>query len=507
MRSTGQQRCHAPRLRLATCLAICLPSCLLPVHAAGDAPAATTQVGTLVFEPCTLSQAGLALTVAAQCATLRVLEDRSRPGGRAIDIAVARIAGSARKSQPDPVVMLAGGPGQAALEAFPQVAAAFRGILRDRDVILVDQRGTGRSHALHCPEAEAEATAEFMDPDVARVLTARCLREIETHADARFYTTSDYVADLESVRVALGVAQFNLVGISYGTRVALEYLRRHPQHTRAVVLDSVVPPELILGAEHARNLESAVNAQFARCDADPACRDRFGSPRVQLDELLAKLRVAPQRVTYRDPLTHQSKSDTLTATDVAGVVRLYAYAPQLFGMLPMTLAAAAGGEYETLLAQARMIEQLLGEQISMALQLSVSCAEDAPWLKADPADAGTLLGTTFVDLLQAQCAVWPRGRVPPDFHEPLESQHAVLLFSGELDPVTPPRYGDAVHRMLPNSRHFTLNGQGHSVLAAGCAPKLMTDFIARGDASTLDGQCLERLIDSPPFGGAYGWEP
>ena len=387
------------------------------------------------------------------------------------------------------------------------MAHAFRGILRDRDVILVDQRGTGRSHALRCPEAEAEATTDLMEPDVARQLTARCLREIEADADPRFYTTSDYVADLESVRMALGVPQFNLVGISYGTRVALEYLRRHPQRTRAVVLDSVVPPELILGGEHARNLETAINAQFARCDADAACHERFGSPRVQLDALLARLRAAPQRVTYRDPLTHESKSDTLTATDVAGVVRLYAYAPQLFGMLPMTLAAAAGGEYETLLAQARMIEQLLGEQISMALQLSVSCAEDAPWLKADPADAGTLLGTTFVDLLQAQCAIWPRGRVPADFHEPLESQHAVLLFSGELDPVTPPRYGDAVRRTLPNSRHFTLNGQGHSVLAAGCAPKLMTDFIARGDASTLDGQCLERLIDSPPFGGAYGWEP
>jgi pimeloyl-ACP methyl ester carboxylesterase len=505
MRRTGPRRRRATQL--AACLAVGLATCSLPGHAAGEAAAAKTQVGTLAFEPCTLSQAGLALTVAAQCSKLRVLEDRSRPDGRTIEIAVARIAGSARTSQPDPVVMLAGGPGQSALESFPQVAAAFRGVLRERDVILVDQRGTGSSHALHCPEAEAAATTDLMEPHVARQLTERCLREIETDADPRFYTTSDYVADLESVRSALAVPQFNLVGISYGTRVALEYLRRHPLRTRAVVLDSVVPPELILGGEHARNLEMAIDAQFARCEADPACHERFGSPRVQLDALLARLRAAPQRVTYRDPLTHESKSDTLTATDVAGVVRLYAYAPQLFGMLPMTLAAAAGGEYATLLAQARMIEQLLGEQISMALQLSVSCAEDAPWLKADPADAGTLLGTTFVDLLQAQCAVWPRGRVPPDFHEPLESQHAVLLFSGELDPVTPPRYGEAVRRTLPNSRHFTLNGQGHSVLAAGCAPKLMTDFIARGDASTLDGQCLERLIDPPPFGGAYGWEP
>jgi len=320
-------------------------------------------------------------------------------------------------------------------------------------------------------------------------------------------TTSDYVADLETVRMALRIPQYNLVGISYGTRVALEYLRRYPAQTRSVVLDSVVPPELILGAEHARNLETVIDAQFARCDADAVCHERFGSPRARLDALLTRLRAQPERVAYLDPLTGERHEDTLTATDVASVVRLYAYAPQLFGMLPMTLAAAASGQYETLMTHSRMIEQLLGEQISMALQLSVSCAEDVPWLRADPRDKDTLLGAAFVDLLLAQCAVWPQGRVPRDFHTPVRATQPVLLLSGELDPVTPPRYGATVQRSLPNSRHFTLRGQGHSVLLAGCTPQLLSKFIESADARGLDGSCLERLIESPPFAGTYGWEP
>ncbi len=288
--------------------------------------------------------------------TMRVPEDRSRPDGRSSNCRSPASPARASGPQTDPVVMLAGGPGQSALESFPQVAAAFRGVLRERDVILVDQRGTGRSHPLDCPEAEAVETGDLVEPGWrAHSPSSACARS-RSSADPRFYTTSDYVADLETVRSALGIPQYNLVGISYGTRVALEYLRRHPDRTRAVVLDSVVPPELILGAEHARNLEHVIDAQFARCEADAVCRERFGSPRAQLDALLAELRAQPQRVTYRDPLTPERRVGTLTATDVAGVVRLYAYAPQLFGMLPMTLAAAAAGDYEALhgaLAHAR----------------------------------------------------------------------------------------------------------------------------------------------------------
>lgn len=465
--------------------------------------------GALAFEPCTLASPGAPVTVAARCARLSVPEDRSRPAGRRIDLAVAWVPSAGKRPRPDPIVFLAGGPGQSALESFPLLSQAFREVLRQRDVILVDQRGTGQSHPLDCPAGAASQRANDLDArnvDEARALAQACLREIR-NADPRFYTTSDYVDDLEAVRNALGVGQFNVSGVSYGTRVALEYLRRHPGSVRTVLLDSVVPPTLLLGAEHARNLEDAVNAQLARCEADAQCRERYGSPRATLDGLLERLRQQPQGVTYRDPLTHELRTADLTADAVATVVRLHAYVPQLFAMLPMQLAEAAAGRYEGLMAQARMVQQLVGEQISVALQLSVSCAEDAPGLVSNPADRDTLLGTQLVDFLRAQCSIWPRGRVPADFHAPVTVARPVLLLSGEFDPVTPPRYGEMVRRSLPQSRHFVLRGQGHGVLGIGCAPRLFAEFVNQADVASLDGHCLDTLTYTPPFAGPYGWDP
>ncbi len=493
---------------------ICTALAPASAHAAPAAGASqadpTRTFGDVAFTPCTLAAPGQPITVAARCARLKVPEDRARPGRRSIELAVAWVPSTARHPAPDPVVFLAGGPGQAALEAFPLVAAAFRAVLRQRDVVLVDQRGAGQSHALACPRAFGDAAAVVTQVEnavAARALAERCLDEIGATADPRFYTTGDYVADLEAVRSALRVASVNLVGVSYGTRVALEYLRRHPDRVRTAVLDSVVPATLLLGAEHARNLESAVGAQFERCRRDDACRAKFGDPRARLDALLAQLRQRPVRVQYRDPVTDQWREDELTAAAVAGVVRLHAYAPPLFAMLPMLIDAASRGRYDTLMAQARMVEQLVGEQIGVALQLSVSCAEDAPWLEPDPADRATLLGTQFVEVLKAQCEAWPRGAVARDFHEPVRSQRPVLVFSGEYDPVTPPRYGEQVLETLPHGRQFVLRGQGHGVLGTGCTPELLGEFVQRGDASHIDAKCLDRLRDTPPFAGAYGWDP
>jgi pimeloyl-ACP methyl ester carboxylesterase len=141
------------------------------------------------------------------------------------------------------------------------------------------------------------------------------------------------------------------------------------------------------------------------------------------------------------------------------------------------------------------------------MQLSVNCSEDAERLRIDPADARTLMGTAFVATLLAQCEDWPRGRRPADFDAPVQSDRPALLLSGEFDPVTPPRYGEQVVKHLPNGRHLVARGQGHNVMVAGCAPRLMARFVAAADAGGLDAACLERLTYTPPFAGAYGWEP
>jgi len=482
---------------------------LLAACAVAAAPEAQTvrRLGAMAFEPCTLSAAESPLTVAAYCASLSVPEDRSAQPGRRIELAVAFVPSRAKQPRPDPVFMLAGGPGQSAVEAFPMAAGAFGPILRDRHVVLVDQRGTGRSHPLDCPQSEDDAAdpAALADPAAARRAAERCLANLD--ADPRHFTTSEAVADLEAVREAIGAAELNLVGISYGTRVALEFLRRHPERTRSVVLDGVVPPELALGAEHARNLEAALDANFARCEADAACRDRYGSPRERLARLLEELRAEPRQVQFRDPLTDVQRDEPLTAEAVAGVVRLYTYVPQLAAMLPRSLAEAASGRPEVLMAQASMIQTLVGEQFKIGMQLSVVCSEDADLLRVDPADAGTLMGTQFVETLLAQCAAWPKGQRPADFKQPVQSDRPVLLLSGEFDPVTPPRYGDAVLAHLPNGRHIVAKGQGHNVMGVGCMPRVMARFVANPDAAALDAKCLDGLVAPPPFVGSYGWDP
>ena len=178
---------------------------------------------------------------------------------------------------------------------------AFRGVLRDRHVVLVDQRGTGGSNPLACRESDgveaANDEAGEFDRETAQAAARQCLDGLE--ADARFYTTSEAVLDLEDVRAAIGADAINLVGISYGTRVAQEYLRRYPARTRTVVLDGVVPPPLVLGAEHARNLDAALALQFARCEADARCSQQFGSPKERLDELLAGPDDLELRALYR----------------------------------------------------------------------------------------------------------------------------------------------------------------------------------------------------------------
>ena len=475
---------------------------------------ATTQahagrkLGTLEFEPCALSPGVAALTVDAQCTTLSVPEDRAKPDGRKIELGVAWIPNDSGDVAADPVFMLAGGPGQAASEGYPSVHQAFAEVRRKRHVVLVDQRGTGKSNAMICKDDEGKSAftgKDSLDIPASRTFAEQCLARLD--ADPRYYTTSDAIQDLDAVRAAISAEQVSLVGISYGTRVAQAYLRRYPERVRAVVLDGVVPPQLILGSEHAKNLESALDLQFEQCAKNAACKKRYGSPRASLDALLAATRAEPRMVSYRDPVTNEQREDEFSADMLAAVVRLYAYSPSTAAMLPLTLHEAMQGRPEALMAQARMLMSLVGEQIMHGMQLSVICTEDVPFMQVDPADARTTLGTLLIEVSRAQCEIWPKGTLPGDFHEPLKSDKPVLLLSGEFDPVTPPRYGEQVLQGFANGRHLVARGQGHNVLPQGCAPKLMGKFLETADAKALDAKCLDELTYVPPFAGFYGWEP
>lgn len=490
----------------------CDSSAPAPANADAAASASAEQglhYGQLQFQPCALSVARVD-AVEAQCTTLSVPENRAKPDGRQIELAIAWIPAKG-EAEPDPVFMIAGGPGQSALETYPMLHGAFSDVRKTRHIILVDARGTGGSHPLACREEldENPFSAENMqDVQAARAFAETCRDKLDDSSDLRFYTTSDHIQDLDLVREKIGAETINLIGVSYGTRVALQYAKRYPQHTRTVTLDSVVPNSLVVGQEFARNLDDALARLFAQCRADAACLENLGDPQHNLDKVTAQLKSGElEPVRYRDPTTGQWRTETPTYGHLAALLRMYAYQPAAASMLPLLLHDAAQGHYESLLAQARMLASGLADSMMFGMQLSVICTEDAPEMHVDPADADTVMGTDLVAFTKAQCAVWPTGERPDDFRAPLTGDVPVLAISGENDPVTPPRYGETVISHLPNGRHLVLPGQGHNVIGAGCMPELFAQFIESANTKSLDASCLQRLQATPPFAGNYGWEP
>lgn len=457
----------------------------------------TFRFGTLDFSACELSQEHSAATTKAWCSPFRVPENRADADGRKLDLNFALIP-SRQAANDDFIVFLAGGPGQSAVDTWPQMAAALGPASKRRHVLLLDQRGTGASNPLKCKLGKDEDVLTF-DLERTKTSTRQCLDEISTYADARFYTTTDAVEDLEALRQALGAPKFDLVGVSYGTRVAQQYLKRHPQGVRSIVLDSVAPNELVLGAEFARNLDAALKAQFADCAKLPACAKAFPDPYADLTRLRSALSEAPRKVRYSDPVTFKEETETLNAESMIGLVRMFAYSPETAALIPNTIKESLAGNDAPLLGQVGILSQGIEALVGSGMQLSVICAEDADRIKADPADADTLLGNHMIEQLAAQCAIWPQRTRPADFNEPVTGNTPILVLEGELDPVTPPRYGEQVMQHLDNAKLIVAKGQGHNIIGRGCIPKLVSKFMDTLDAKALDTTCVDELGPLPHF--------
>jgi pimeloyl-ACP methyl ester carboxylesterase len=482
------------------------PAAKLAVAIAVDAKQFT--MGTLDFKSCEIKQKNSGATTMAFCAPFSVPENRDTPGGRKIDLRLALIKSRASAANSDIVVFLAGGPGQSAVDTWPQIAGALEPLRKHHHVLLLDQRGTGESNALTCKHSEGVSDAgEDFDPAKTRQHTQECLAVVEKKADPRYYTTTVAVEDLEAVRAALGAPQFDLVGVSYGTRVAQQYLMRHSDGVRSVVLDSVAPNELVLGEDFASNLENALKAQFSTCVQTPACQKAFGDPYANLFTLRDQLRAKPAEFSYRDPLTFKTDTMHLDQYSLAGLVRMFAYSPETAALLPLSISQGLRGDYTPLVGQAKIITGDLSELTDNGMQMSVLCSEDVDLLSPRPEDANALLGNLLIQGMQAMCNVWPRGTRPADFHTPLKTDKPVLVLEGELDPVTPPRYGEQVVKNLSNARMIVAKGQGHNVIGRGCIPKVVEDFVADLKPKDLDAKCVDVLAATPAFIGFNGAAP
>ena len=427
----------------------------------------------------------------ARCGTLSVPLDPAAPDGPTIEIFVARVAALSAEPRPDPLLLIAGGPGQSTVDFYLQLRGAFEQARRDRDIVLVDQRGTGRSAEGFACEAPDDLSLDTADSDVLARVIDGCVADLKH--DPRFYTTSVAVRDLDAVRAALGIDTWNVYGVSYGTRVAQHYLRQYPERVRSVVLDGVVPPPLALGPAVAGEAQRALEQIFARCAADAECGTRFAALPQLFAEVLTRLDAGVADETDPPPIS---------ALELRALVRFMSYSAPTVALLPVLISEAHAGNYAPLAGQARTLLRELPESLSFPMSNSVTCTEDAPYFeRAATGDPDTTyLGTAIVDALKQICARWPVGSIDEAFKLYVASDAPVLLLSGEFDPITPPLYAERVKQGgLANSVHVVGRAQGHGLVGIGCVPRVLRSFLEKPVPAELDASCLELEPPTPFF--------
>lgn len=448
----------------------------------------------LELQECRLESALANGSAAARCGVLDVPEDRANPAGKHIGIHVAVVPALRVRPERDPLFLLSGGPGQAASDMYLSLGPVFARIRQSRDLVIVDQRGTGKSNRLDCVLPD-DSELLRADPEQLHVLTRKCITSLS--GDPRFYTTSIAVQDLDEVRAALNYERINLYGVSYGTRVAQHYMRRYPHRVRTAILDGVVTPELALGPDVAIDAQRALDAIFARCASEKDCDARFPKLSEQFAHLQSRLE-QPLKLQLPDPLTAQLTSTQFGISELTAAVRLLSYTDETASVLPLLVAEAnTDTGAQALAAQYLMIQRSTSLQIAYGMHFAVVCSEDAPrWSQSTITQAQlaqTYIGASFMDGMRSICSDWPRGPVDENFGMPLQSLVPTLLLSGGNDPVTPARYAEQVAHGLPNSKHLVLKGQGHGQIAVGCMPQVVTRFISAGSVKDLDVKCLDEV--------------
>jgi pimeloyl-ACP methyl ester carboxylesterase len=392
-------------------------------------------------------------------------ENPADPESSTLEIRVAVVPALNLVPEGDPVVPIAGGPGQGTIEFYAMVAGAFEGVRRNRDILLVDQRGTGDSSTMDCPipdDAIMFETEYSLDDTMQYV--EECLAGLPH--DPRFFTTSVAVTDLEAIRQALGYTALNLYGVSYGSRVAQHFARQYPDSTRTVTIDGVVPPQIALGPEIATESQKAVD-------------------------------IVP------NPNTGRLEELAFGEGQFAGAVRLLVYSPNTIALLPLLIDEAGLGNFAPIAAQFMLTVISMTDALALGMHNSIMCTEDVPFLDDATIDheaiAASYMGSFQVEMLKAMCATWPAGPIDMDFKAPVKTDIPFLMLSGDADPITPPRYAEMAAVELGNAVHLVGENQGHGQISVGCMGRVFANFVESADPSTLETDCMERNFVTPFF--------
>jgi pimeloyl-ACP methyl ester carboxylesterase len=495
---------RGPALGLAALTSMASAAILLGATACGDAGARTEgsrteaartggalRRGSIELAPCPeLGSADLL------CGIHEVWEDREARSGRRIPIRLALLPATGDAHRLDPVVFLAGGPGASAVAG---AANRESSPLRERrDLLFLDQRGTGGSNPLACPDPGG--AQRYLEPPFVRLdEIEQCRDELSERADLRLYTTPIAVDDFDEVRAALGYDQVNLRGGSYGTRAALVWMRRHPATIRTAILDGVAPLSFKNPLHHARSAQAALDATFAECERDEACSAAFPDLPAKLTEILARLERSPAAVAFVDPDDGGLELELSRDAFAAGL-RVFSYYMPRARSVPRLVHQAWAGDLAPIAAAAYSSTREISQALALGMLLSVTCPEDLARIGEAEVAAetdGTYLGAARVRAQLAACAVWPQAAVGADYGEPVSVDVPTLLLSGTLDPVTPPEQGEQAARHLPRSLHLVVPG-AHGVGGSPCVREISARLLDRGEVAGLDTACTADLA-LPPF--------
>jgi pimeloyl-ACP methyl ester carboxylesterase len=461
----------------------------------------TLMRGRVKLEPCNLPN----LTQDMRCGKYEVFEDRAGKSGRKIALNILWMPSTSEKPASDPIFFLAGGPGQGAATLAADNGDFLPLIRAERDIVFIDQRGTGSSNPLNCNFLgdRNDMRGYFARPYTAEAVNS-CRSELEKIANLALYTTPIAMDDLDEVRGALGYERINLYGGSYGTNAALVYLRQHPDRVRSVVLKGVAPTDYKLPLSFSKGVQHAVDRLLDDCAADATCHQTFSQLRQEFLAVLNRLDKTPATFDVTNPYTGQAQRLTMTRASFIDNLRVMLYVPELTSMLPLIIHSAHENDYIPFATYAFALVRGIDVQLARGMQLSVLCSEHVPFITdadIERETKGTYYGDARVSDFRRACALWPSTKAPASFLDPVKSDAPVLMVSGDVDPVTPPAYAANAARSLPNSRQIVIRNGTH-LTNSDCIDKLIAQFLSKGTTAGLDISCAD-AIKRPPFTFQY----
>lgn len=458
-----------------------------------------TPPASVSLEPCEVPGAREGVKEKARCGTYEVFENRATKSGRKLKLKIVVFPATGPDKAADPLFYIPGGPGSSATEDAPFVAQEFAPIRARRDLVFVDQRGTGDSNPLNCDLFNPQDLQSYLGDYFPLAAVRKCREQLEPKADLKLYTTPVAMDDLDEVRAALGYGQINIIGASYGTRATQVYLKRHGAHVRAVILHGVSLTGQLMPRDFPQHTERAFNGVIDECAADEACRAAFPDLRAEAKAVLARLLRGPVEVEVKHPQTGASTPIKLSRDLAAEAIRYMLYQPGGASRVPLFIHAAAQGNFAPLAGAAIFYRQQIVATGSNGMYLSVTCAEDLPWIKPGEGErngADTFLGDYRLRQQRAACALWPRADIPKGYAEPTRADVPALILTGQWDPVTPPVYGDTAAKYLPNSLHLVVPHGGHGfggLDGLDCVQNLIAEFVNRGTTNGLDTSCVQNI--------------